>query len=142
METLPTPPHFAEQAALCERLGATLVSGEVDPQADWGNPQSRFIFGFHNPFYSRNIVETDGEGLAGAYRMLARARETLGNPRGYTCEATGFTHIVRWEYDAEDRRGFAFVTVGPGNRAMIDMRYATRERLIEAAREAGAQAGS
>ncbi|MEM6475532.1 MAG: hypothetical protein AAF687_05135, partial [Pseudomonadota bacterium] len=122
----------AMDAKVCNALGEAVVSGSAEGLADFTNEKSRFAFGFYNPFTKATMVESDGDGPAAAQPWVDYVRETLGAPNSFTCD----NQMLKLDLGRSDRTGFAFFGSWQDAILSVDMRYATREKLLKARSEA------
>lgn len=122
----------AYRVQACNLLGQAVLDGDASGLEVISTQRSRYMFGFHDPFASTMVVEVDGNGFPAAQRMVDAALEALGTPKDYSCVTEDFGIMVRWEFSPQDRALFAMPTLTGESISLVSMRYATREKLIEA----------
>lgn len=122
----------AQRLTICNALGQALIDGDASGLQEVSNERTRYMFGFHDPFTSTMVVEEDGTSEAAAQVMIDAALAAVGMPDGYECDENNTMGIVRWNFSSADRSLFAFPREYNGELTLVSLRFANRERLLEA----------
>lgn len=122
----------ARQDRACAALGQAMLDGDASKLSAMGIAQSRYVFGFHDPFASTMVVEQDGNGPDAAQKMIDSAREATGVPESYECVQENIGLLVRWTFEPADRALFAMPNLSGSVVTSVVTRYATRDKLLEA----------
>lgn len=146
----PTPEQVAEREARMQAIrargqrnantfGQLVMDGDLDGLAAVTSDIARVRYSFHDPFLSQSFVEYDGEGGNAMREQVAHALASLGPPTAYECKVERYSTTCKWEYEELGTTMFAFISPGYGETPDVtsaDFRYATREKLLEAAERA------
>lgn len=122
-----------QQQAMLEALAAAVQAGSPDAIAGQITPQTRFTFGWRDPFNSTNVNELDGEGIDAAREQFAHAVQLLGQPTGFSCEP-GTLNVCRWAFAEQGRGLLSFVFLRGGTIQAVQLIYVTPETVERATR--------